>query len=48
MITFARLNAILTGFPSKISGTFVISVWMNLPATFRFSFVVEVVFGGAN
>jgi len=48
MITFARLNAILTGFPSTISGTLVISVWMNLPATLRFSFVVEMVFGGPN
>jgi len=41
MITFARLRAILTGFVSTISGSFVISVWMNLPASFRFSFVVE-------
>jgi hypothetical protein len=48
MITFARLRAILTGFPSTISGSFVISVWMNLPVTLRLSFVVETVFGGAN
>jgi len=48
MITFARLRAILAGFESTFSGSFVISVWMNLPATFRFSFVVETIFGGAD
>jgi len=48
MITFARLRAILAGFVSTISGSFVISVWMNLPVIFRFSFVVETVFGGAD
>ena len=48
MITFARLRAILTGFVSTISGSFVISVWMNLPAIFRFSFVVETVISGVD
>jgi len=48
MITFARLRAILAGFVSTISGSFVISVWMNLPATFRFSLVVETAFSGAD
>jgi len=46
MTTLARLRAILTGFPSTISGSFIISVWMNLPVTFRLSFVVETAFGG--
>jgi hypothetical protein len=48
MITFARLRAILAGFPSTISGNFVMSVWMNRPATLREPFVVDSAFGGGD
>lgn len=48
MITFARLRANLAGFPETISGNFVMSVWMNLPATLREGFVVDPAFGGGD